>query len=257
MFAGRKEGHSLVALLEPDTRQMCLTRTGSGKEAPLVYSACSAKGAKTWNVEPDKHGYHKVMEDGMKNCVHRTMKPYKNSVHTTSCKTAYTPLQIVETAIHDAGFFLEAADGTCFDGARFRMCDTNDLTLLWGIGVQFDKKGNGMRSLFRFYEANKCLVQGKKGLAVGDCADAGAFGWGLKDGRLSRDNRDCVHRGRDNAAGVGRCTSGFEYISLAIPENSVNNREIYMQQQHKAQLQEEMVERLRMQQQLEQYYQAR
>eukprot|EP00638_Chattonella_subsalsa_P010040 CAMPEP_0117750712 /NCGR_PEP_ID=MMETSP0947-20121206/10538_1 /TAXON_ID=44440 /ORGANISM="Chattonella subsalsa, Strain CCMP2191" /LENGTH=329 /DNA_ID=CAMNT_0005568945 /DNA_START=62 /DNA_END=1051 /DNA_ORIENTATION=- len=255
IFAGRKEGHSLVSLLEPDESQMCLTKMGGSKESDLRNSKCSSKGAKLWHIEPDKHGYYKVMEDGQKNCVQRTMKPHKNSVHVVQCKSGYTPFQIVETAIHDAGFFLESADGQCFDGTKFRMCDTNDYTLLWGIGVKFSSKGIAERSFFRFFDGSKCLVNGKKGLEVGDCKNAGAAGWGLKDGQLSRDNgKQCVVRQKDNSAGIAKCSLAFEHISLAIPEQSINQREVYMQNQHKAQLQEELLERMRLQQQLEAYY---
>jgi len=255
VYSGRKEGHSLVSLLEPKEDSMCLTKVGSGKQCELKTYSCKSKGTKLWHVEPDKHGYFKVMEDNQKNCIHRTMQPYKNSVYVVPCKNGYTPMQIVETAIHDSGFFLESADGQCFDGVKFRICDASDKTLLWGIGIRFSSSGSAERSFFKFYDGNKCLAVGKKGLELGDCKGAGGNGWGLKDGRLSRENgKTCIVRKKDNTASVDKCSNGFEHIALAIPEKSVNQREVYLQEQHRVQLQEELVERMRLQQQLEAYY---
>jgi len=252
ILAGRKEGHSLVALLEPEEGKSCLG-TGSGNSVKA--SKCSTKQAKHWKIDADRHGYYVISTDQAKMCLFRSKDPYKSSVKLQPCKSGYTPLQVVETAIHDVGFFLESADGMCFDGIRFRHCNAQDESLLWGIGVRFGSKGDAMRSFFKYFDGSKCLSKTSKGPVLGPCTDAPARKWGLKDGKLVHENKMCVVRKKDNTAALVKCDTAFEHISLAIPENSINQRDAYMQEQHKVQLQEELLERMRLQQQLEQLQQ--
>ena len=64
------------------------------------------------------------------------------------------------TALHENGFYLKAADDTCFDGEKFRPCSGKASNqLLWGAGVKF-VWGEAQRYLYSFSiaERGNCLV---------------------------------------------------------------------------------------------------
>ena len=58
------------------------------------------------------------------------------AVPSLASSSSYHQMNIVETTIHDAGFYLFTTDSTCFDGAAFYRCNSRN-RLLWGIGINF------------------------------------------------------------------------------------------------------------------------
>ena len=143
------------------------------------------------------------------------------------------------------GFYLKTVDGFCFDGVRFRKCHA-DSNFLWGVGVNFSSKGELTRTLYKFHNPSMCLLEDSVGsLALGDCqcqlfyfsiisnafalteiikkigSSRQAHRWGLKEGKLSRDNgKICVVRTIDNFGATRLCIEGFEYFTPEIPEVS-------------------------------------
>jgi hypothetical protein len=218
--ADRKNTYSLVSLLQPSPYGMCLERKKwffgllSGDDVGM--GLCSKPGAKNWAFEFIDKTHVKLSSGGM--CLVRGKKKYKNSISVQPCKKGeFLPLVYHSTTVHEAGFYLKAADGACFDGERFRSCDGSSKNL-WGVGIKYIW-GKANRYFFTFSEKGQtCAVA--KGSSVGrdSCQHGGAMKWGLADGRLSINNEKmCVNRLPDNTAALSRCGEGSEHIVMDIP----------------------------------------
>jgi hypothetical protein len=219
--AGRKT-YSLVSLLNYHPKSAyCLERKtsflglfGSNK---LGYGVCNKDGAQSWEFE--FVGQSNVRLSSRGQCIVRGKRTYKNSISTQSCKKGeFAPLKYVNSHVHDKGYLLKAADGTCFDGNRFRICDgTGQRTLYWGVGIKF-LWGKSNRYMFNFSptEQNYCLVGKGSGVSRGACKDSGALGWSLENGQLTK-GKMCVARLPDNNAVMAKCSEAFEHITLEIP----------------------------------------
>ena len=104
---------------------------------------------------------------------------------------SYIPLTYDPINAHDYGFFLQAADGTCFDGFRFVACTSK---MLWGVGIRY-VWGEARRYLFDFKHREICLVSKGATVESGDCNSHNALGWGLNDWKLSSQaEKWCVSR---------------------------------------------------------------
>ena len=170
-YPTRKEGHSLVSFLEPAPDKMCLSRAST----KLGVSKCGKPGAKKWELSHDRgSGKFFVTAEDRKMCVVRTaqsaevrrMKEKKkssftgfpnhlyNSAGLQKCSQGGSLLQIVETSIHDQGFFLMATDGSCFDGLSFRTCDAQNPNFYFGIGLKM-VGGEAVRSMYKWHNPSK------------------------------------------------------------------------------------------------------
>jgi hypothetical protein len=231
MLADRREGAVLVAPFETTNNDMCLVRRWChSSESPAGLGQCKRCGAKHWAVTKDRRGYVKLSEDKGKNCLVRSkpsaggkqgkLKRYKNTYEMQHCdKAGYTGLVLNKAEIN-SGFFLQAADGFCFDGERFVACDPNSWHLRWGVGVRFAGNGQAERYFYKLFETDVCLQRTGKGPRLGDCSHRGAKRWSLKDGRLAYDGSQCIVRHHDNSAGFVKCSEGFfEHVS-PIPYDS-------------------------------------
>mmetsp|Transcript_16352 Transcript_16352/g.23981 ORF Transcript_16352/g.23981 Transcript_16352/m.23981 type:complete len:248 (+) Transcript_16352:145-888(+) len=214
---------------------------------------CNRKESKHWLLEgPNSEGYYRLSDDNedsaKKQCVTRykaggkrnekgAKARLRNSISTQPCEkdtkssvtaeTGYVQLEIVETAVHDAGFYLRTVDGLCFDGSKFRKCEPVG-ELLWGVGLSFSgngEKGDVERSFFKFHLGNRCLEEDVNHVnggyvGMGSCENnKHARRWGLKRGKLSRNNSQiCVVRTLDNGAATRMCSEGwFEHLTAEIP----------------------------------------
>lgn len=210
---GEGEGHSLVSLLEPDPGLGCLSRLKptAYSNSPVGVHGCGKKEAKLWILEgPNQNGYYRLSDIASASKRQQCVTRYKgggkreilgpkgrlrNSVSLQPCEkhplgsiaeeTGYVQLDVVETAIHDAGFYIQTADGLCFDGVKFRKCEPVS-DLLWGIGVHFNGKGEVERTLFKFHNRGRCLFEDStsSSLDIRVCSEKQARRWGLKDGHL-------------------------------------------------------------------------
>lgn len=143
-----------------------------------------------------------------------------------ACKEGFTLLQLVEGSYHDVGFHLQASDGACFDGLRFRTCDPNSGGQICGAGIRFGGKGDVNRFLYRWHDPTKCLARDGVDTKLGACTDGGAKQWGLKHGQLSQnDGKHCVVRALDNMAHMVDCSKGHEYVSLALGQSQATTSE--------------------------------
>lgn len=146
-------------------------------------------------------------------------KRYKNSVEMQHCSVGYTGLLMQPVPFSQGGFLLQAADGFCFDGARFRPCDLRDYNLRWAVGVRFTGSGQGERFFYLAYKPDVCLTRTSKGPQLGACNVWGAKRWSIKGGQLSQgDGQWCVVRHYDNSAGFEKCSAAWEFIS-AVPHD--------------------------------------
>lgn len=243
LYVAREEGHSLVLVLYPDPNMSCLAGYSSGVRG----GQCSRKESSGWLIEgPNGANYYRLKHAGSKElCVARykgggkkDVTGYKgrlrNSISLIRCnpssnqneETGYVQLEVVETAVHDVGFYLRTVDGYCFDGVRFRKCHA-DSNFLWGIGVNFSSKGELARTLYKFHKPTLCLVEDTPGsLGLGECSNRHSSKWGLKEGKLSRDNgKFCVVRTIDNFGATRPCTEFFEHFIPEIPEEAEQARE--------------------------------
>lgn len=216
---------SIVSFLHPSEEAKCLERVQTGKyDSKVRLGSCKASNTLKWNIKPMVSGAMVTSDDG-KQCVARmggfaTMQP---------CEFGYTSLAVVESPLHDRGFFLTTKDGTCFDGVRFRMCDPRDVKLYWGAAVRFDSpKGEGYYSFFKFHQlraepGQKCLAREStkrnSPTALADCSQWGAKSWGLIKGRLTHDKgKACVKRDdKTGAAKMQPCSEGGTPISITAP----------------------------------------
>lgn len=228
MLADRKGGAALVAPFETDS-DMCLVRKWChSAESPMGLGQCKHGGAKRWTVTKDRRGYVKVSEDQGKNCLvrskgkHGKFKRYKNTAEMQHCdKHGYTGLVLAKAELNE-GFFLQAADGFCFNGEKFVACDTNDWRLRWGVGIKFAGNGQAERYLYKLFEADVCLQRTGKGPRLGECSHWGARRWSLKGGRLAHDTHHCIVRNIDNSATFVKCSEGYyEHISPVPYESSL------------------------------------
>lgn len=232
MLADRKGGAALVAPFETGNAQMCLDRKWChSAESPVAIGPCKACGAKHWQVTKDRRGYVKVSEDKGKNCLVRSkplpggkqdkIRRYKNSAMMSHCEKGYTGLVLAKAELND-GFFLQAADGFCFDGDRFVACDVNDWRLRWGVGITFKNNGQAYRYFYKIFEEGVCLQRTGKGAKLGDCSHWGAKRWSLQGGRLAHDGDHCIVRNHDNSAAFVKCKEGYyEHISPVPYESSL------------------------------------
>jgi hypothetical protein len=174
-----------------------------------------------------------ISEDKGKNCLVRSKPPslvdadkkkskgkfkrYKNTVEMQHCTQGYTGLVMTEVPFND-GFFLQTADGVCFDGERFRPCDLRDYKLRWSVGVKFANNGQGERFFYKAYQPELCLLRTGKGVPkLGDCSNWGTKRWSIKAGQLAQeDGTWCLVRHHDNTAGFDKCAVAYEFIS-AVP----------------------------------------
>jgi len=98
-----------------------------------------------------------------------------NGASMQSCKEGGTLLQVVETPIHDLGFWLTASDGSCFDGTMFRQCDMSAAALVWGWGLRFGGKTGESKFLYKWYDSTACLRREKFATSLGDCDASGEW----------------------------------------------------------------------------------
>jgi len=186
----------------------------------LGLDSCQSNDAKSWEFDFVDKTHVKLSLKG--ECVVRGKKTYKNSVSLQNCAKdgQFLPLVYHPTPIHEAGFYLKSADGKCFDGSKFRLCDgAGSNRLLWGVGIKY-VRGEAYRYFFGFptQERGLCLTNSGNRLSKEDCKSNGVLGWGLHDGQLSyRDGKSCVARLPDNTAVMAPCSQASEYITMDIP----------------------------------------
>jgi len=244
--ANKKDGHSLVTLLSPpdDSGSSCLSRVSpKGASSALAKGGvCSSSGAKNFELILDKQsGRYFVTANEQKACLVRTahssaarkrladLRKKKNSdvfdsryLHNgasiQSCKEGGTLLQIVESNHHDTGFWIQASDGTCFDGSKFKACDASLTSLAWGWGFDTSGKTGASRFLYRWYDPSKCLWHDRSGTSFGECSNSKAKDWALtKTGHLSH-AKACLVRGQQGDAHMEKCsTTTPEELQLALP----------------------------------------
>jgi hypothetical protein len=180
---------------------------------------CSKGGSKNWLFNFVDNTHVKLSTKGQ--CLVRGKKSYKNSMSVQNCnKGEFLPLVYHPTSVHEAGFYLKAADGMCFDGSKFRSCEgSGSNMLLWGVGIKYIW-GKANRYFFNFHPQDRgnCLVARGSRIEKTSCTTSGAMKWGLSDGKLSIDNgKMCLVRLADNSGAMARCNVANEYISMDIP----------------------------------------
>jgi hypothetical protein len=221
--AGKKNTYSLVSLLNPSPYGMCLERKNNffglipGDRVGM--GLCSKSGSKNWDFSFVDKQHVKLSSGGQ--CLVRGKKTYKNSMSLQNCKDGeFIPLVYHPTSVHEAGFYLKAADGTCFDGSKFRTCTgRGSESLLWGIGVKYIG-GKANRYFFNFSpeERGKCIVARGSKVEKGLCTANGALRWGLADGKLSAGNgKMCLARNADDTGVMVKCSDANEFIVMDIP----------------------------------------
>lgn len=220
-----KKTYSLVSLLNPSSSQHCLERKsgflGIFPSDRLGLGACSSGGAKAWEFEFLDKQHVKLSTKGQCLVRGKGKGGYKNSVSVQSCKKKeFAPLVYHPTAVHENGFYLKSADGTCFDGSTFRSCEgSGSKSLLWGVGIKY-VWGKANRYFFNFNpsERSLCVVQQGGKVAKAECSKSGALQWGLRDGQLSAGNgKLCVARLADNSAVLAKCSEASEYMTMEVP----------------------------------------
>ena len=234
---GRKT-YSLVSLLNPHTSNGLCLQTKSmffgliGTDR-VAMGSCNSGRAKSWDFEFVDHTHVKLSITGQ--CLVRGKKTYKNSVSVQSCsKNEFLPLVYHPTAVHENGFYLKAADGTCFDGSKFRSCDgAGSNKLLWGIGVRY-VWGESKRYLFSFHvqDRSNCLLGHGSHVEKGPCKENAAVTWSLSQGQLTygTGSKKCLARHTDDTAVLVSCNQAFEYITLEVPSIYTNEQLIEMLQ---------------------------
>jgi hypothetical protein len=226
--AGKKT-FSLVSLLHPQTQSNCLQRKSSLfgllKSDKVEVGPCGKSNSKLWTFEFVDQTHVKLSNEGQ--CLVRGKRKFKNSISVQSCnKGEFVPLVYHPTAVHENGFLLKAADGTCFDGNKFRTCNSKDYAAnMWGVGVRYLWSGESARYFYNTYgDRGTCLVS--RGLQVekGLCSDVGALNWGLSNGQLTANNgKHCVARLADDRAVLARCSEAHEFIAMEIPSTHTSS----------------------------------
>lgn len=150
-------------MTSPTSEGACLERKstflGLLNSDSVGVGSCNKPGSKSWafNFIDKKHITLSINDK----CLSRGNKKFKNALSMKSC-TSGTQYYLVyhPTALHENGFYLKAADDTCFDGEKFRPCSGKASNqLLWGAGVKF-VWGEAQRYLYSFSiaERGNCLV---------------------------------------------------------------------------------------------------
>jgi hypothetical protein len=220
--AGKKT-FSLVSLLHPQTQSNCLQRKsalfGLIKTEKVGVGPCRKLTSKTWMFEFVDQTHVKLSNEGQ--CLVRGKRKFKNSLSLQNCnKGEFVPLVYHPTAVHENGFLLKAADGTCFDGNKFRPCNSKDYTVnMWGVGIRYLWSGESARYFYNTYgDRGTCLVSHGFKVEKGLCSDAGALNWGLSNGQLTANNgKHCVARLADDTAVLAKCSEAHEFIAMEIP----------------------------------------
>jgi hypothetical protein len=152
--------YSMVSLLNPNSNEMCLQRKsnffGLFVSDKVEVGSCKTGAAKSWSFEfiDSKH----VKLSTKSQCLVRGKKKYKNLASLQSCKKgASIALLYHPTAVHEVGFYLKSADSLCFDGNKFKSCETGSNKLLWGIGIRYIW-GKAHRYFFNYFDKSQCLV---------------------------------------------------------------------------------------------------
>lgn len=128
---------SLVSFLHPSEDARCLDRVQTGAfDSKVRCTSCAAKNSRRWDVAPSHANGAMVMvtSEGA-HCLARR----SNFAWMQPCPFGHTPLALVESPLHEQGFFIATKGGAaCFDGERFRACEPDDSTLYWAAAVRFD-----------------------------------------------------------------------------------------------------------------------
>lgn len=218
-----KKTYALVSLLNPAATQHCLERKsgflGLFPSEKVGMGSCKNGGSRSWEFEFVDQTHVKLSSKGQ--CLVRGKRGYKNSASVQSCKKKeFLPLVYHPTAVHENGFYLKSADGSCFDGSSFRACEgAGSKSLFWGVGIKYIW-GQANRYFFNFNpsERNLCIVHSGGKVAKQECTKGGAYQWGLRDGQLSANNgKICVARLADNTAVMAKCSEASEYVTMEVP----------------------------------------
>jgi hypothetical protein len=220
-----KKTYSLVSLLNPHASGgLCLeTKTtffGLLGTDRVAIGSCNSGRAKSWDFEFIDQTHVKLSNKGK--CLVRGKKTFKNSVSVQSCsKNEFLPLIYHPTAVHENGFYIKAADGTCFDGAKFRSCEgAGSNKLLWGVGIRYIW-GEAKRYFFSFHvqDRSNCLLSSGSSVEKGPCKDRGSSTWSLAQGQLTfgTSASKCLARRTDDTAVLAPCSQASEYVTLEVP----------------------------------------
>lgn len=230
-----KKTYSLVSLLNPSSSGMCLERKSSLfgllSSDRVSVGSCNSGRAKSWEFEFVDQTHVKLSTKGQ--CLVRGKKQFKNSISVQACsKGEFIPLIYHPTAVHENGFYIKAADGTCFDGNKFRSCEgAGAKKLLWGVGVRY-VWGEAKRYLFSFNveDRSHCLVAHGSTVQKGLCKEAGATTWALAGGQLTYGDKgaNCLARKTDDTAVLAKCSSAYEYVTLEVPSVYTNEQLLEM-----------------------------
>jgi hypothetical protein len=140
-----------------------------------------------------------------------------NTVSMTDCKKVATRFAIELATLHEDGFVIQSADGSCFDGAAFRQCDPRSRTQRWGIDVAFAGRGGAQYMLHRWQSQNECLLAKGGKVAVGACSGGAARAWSVDvaGGKItSNGGKSCLQRNVDGTVLLGKCKAGAEPIAI-------------------------------------------
>eukprot|EP00752_Nemacystus_decipiens_P012094 g10721.t1 len=215
-----KKTKAIVSMLAPEPERMCLGSSSGGwfsSLRPVGVSKCAKGNAKNLELSDlSVQGHNGFLLVQGKNCLARGQGALRNSADMQLC-TKGTPLDIVETPLHTAGMQIATADGYCFDGTRFRVCNDGDPLLRWGIGLDFRSK-EPSRNLFYFFDREKCAVREGATARKGECKNKGAAKWGWRDGKLTQGGTHCLGRKPDNTAVMVPCSEGYEHVSFETPD---------------------------------------
>lgn len=219
-----KKTYSLVSFLSAEKNICWQQKThmfGLFSTDRLALGSCNSANAKAWKWDFIDQNTVKLSTNGQ--CVVRGRKGFQNSVSLTPCnkgnKVDYLPLTYVSTAVHENGFYIKAADGTCFDGSHFRPCSSGSNKLLFGLGLKYIW-GEPQKYFFHFApsERSNCVVTSGNQVEMGACSDSHALSWGLDHGRFSfQHGKQCVVRNHLNKAYLARCSDGSEYMTMEVP----------------------------------------
>lgn len=151
-----RKTYSLVSVFAPNSKGLCLEiKTGWFGKHSVGMGACRRQGSQEWLFDFVGAENVKLYTNSFQ--LTRGV-PYRNSISIRDITTdIHLPLlQYHSTAIHDAGFFLKSSDGLCFDGGSFVRCN-NITSLLWGLGIRYDKKGEVSRYIHNFKDRRVCI----------------------------------------------------------------------------------------------------
>ena len=163
----REKTFSLATFLPPNTGGICLERKtalfGLIGLSSVGLGKCTKRSSKNWEFEFVNKTMVRLSTKGM--CFSRGDDGNANAISLNECSsTVPLLLKYNPTSVHENGFYLKAADGSCFDGHEFRSCvGAGSNKLLWGIGIKY-VRGEGQRYFFGFTpkERNTCLTTNGK-----------------------------------------------------------------------------------------------